>query len=539
MLLVRKMRRDDAGQALLMVIGMMLIMALLITVIVSSAIFGISFTSQTRASVASMAAAEAGIDEVAATVMSGQCATIANSSGVVNKTTGDPAYQATVYKQATPASTFVAGCPSNSDHSFKIVSTGYAKQVGGNGFDDGDDVTLEGQWQTVIQPPIFDDAVRGDVYVGSAGIAGIMAPDKDASIYTEGDFLCPAGIEIEGSVVASRDVTFTQSNCIVTGDLFAGRDLIYPVAPNATPSVGGNLTVVGHIKSSAGQTVGNFQQYNNNQYINVAGTVKAGGLIHAYCSYPQHVNNTDWTGYTGWLGNDCSNTGTRAAMRVPGLTLPPQKPWVTVMPDHPMFDGWATIPWANMTAADAGSRSEGRYVNGGTCEGHPWNGNAVLNVTQNTVIDTRSECVNGFSLGTYATMTINMSADLVIFANYFTGSGNFTINSTDGQKHTLYLIDPPASASFNDCPATVGDPSTANGGFLFSWGVWTQHPKIAVLAYTPGTFKSARANFQFGGQVYSCRSIFESGFWLDFRRAGDENATASLSNFKMSYLRQG
>ncbi|WP_291378277.1 hypothetical protein [Demequina sp.] len=536
MFLRRATNRDDAGMALVMVLGMMLLMGIVLVTLVSAAVFGISFTTQTRASVQSVAAAEAGIDFAGAAVMNEDCAT-ATSSGVFDMTGATPAFEGVVYTKADATSAYVAGCPDPDDYAFKIVSTGYAEKSGINGKDTGDIETLEAEWIKHESAPLFEDAVRGDVYVGSAGIAGILAADDDANVFTVGDFYCPSGVTIEGSLVVAGDAKWTQSTCRVTGDVYVGGNLTYPVSPGAQPNVGGDLYVVGNVRSGDWQDYGDFGMSNDNQYINVAGTVRVGGLMHAYCSYPQHAPNTDWSGYSGWLGYDCSDTGSRVEMRVPGLTVNTDKEYVALTTSSDPWASWSPMEWDTMDGVDPGSVPDGRRISSGQCRNHPWNGKGVIDVTTNTVIDTTPECSNGLLLGDYGGLTINMSADLAIYAHYFYGNGNITINSTDGQPHSLYLIDP-APAGFTECPASVPSPSASNGGFKFSSGAWNQDPEIAILAYTAGMLESGRSDFHFGGQVYSCSANFTSGFYLDFRRVGDVSASDDFSNFEVNYIRR-
>lgn len=543
-MLLRRMQREDDGQALVMVIGMMVLMSLILVVVVSSTVFGVNFTSKTRASVQSAAAAEAGIDQIAVAIMNDECSTVVDSSGNFDFSSSTPSFSGTVYRQAGASDAFVAGCPSTSDHAFKVVSTGTADQTGGGGFDSGDVETMEAVWVETVSPPVFDDAVRGDVSIATAGFAGLSAAGGDGNLYTKGLMSCPSGMEIEGNLVSEGNIQWNNNDCVVTGDVYVGGDLINMNGPYSSPTIGGDTVVLGSIKTSSGQAYGSFAQRNDGQYINTGGTVRVGGLIHAYCSYPGHYPNTNWDGFGGWLGNDCTvspSTGTRVQMRVTGLSIPEPKPFEVVTVDYPAFTSWATQEWDTFGGSTAyGSFADGRRVASNVCKNHPWNGKGVITVTENTVIDTTSDCSKGLLMGDYGGLTINMSADLVIYANYFEVNGAVTINSIDGEAHSLYMIDP-ASSSFSSCPAVgTSAPATnsTNGGIEFTGsGAWAQASSVAVLMYTPGTFYAHRSGFQLGGQVYSCYSRLTSGFFLDFRRVGDASSTPSLSNYAVSYLR--
>lgn len=521
--------RDEEGQALVMVIGMMLIMGILLMIMISSAVFGVGFTSQTRASVQSRAAAEAGIDAAAVKIMNGECATFADSAGNFDQTAGVPAFAGKVYRQATEAAAFAAGCPLESDHAFRVVSTGYAQLEGGLGFDNGDSETLEGLWIRPEQPPRFDEAIRGDtgIYFNSNTI--VVAPQVDGDLYTRGDVTCASGMRVEGTVVAEGNMTWTGSNCIVKGDVYVQKNLVYPVAPYGTPSVGGNVVVLGNIASYASQASPNFQQVNAGQYINVAGTVKAGGLIHAYCSYAGHATNTNWTGFNGYVGpGQCPGGGTKVTMRVPGLT----------MPEPAAFERFdkASEPWASWTTKnwkDAASHP-GNTTNSGTC-GSATSGGATMNITTNTRIDTTTACANGLILGDWGGLTINLSADLVVYVNKLSQNGNVKITSADGNMHSIFFV-VPAPAAFTKCPnpgSTIADKIT------FSSGTWDQTAKSAVMFYTTEKINVGRSNFKLGGQLYSCYTQMQDGLELIFRRAGEQTSSSGFEAFDVSYIRRG
>ncbi|MFV0633507.1 hypothetical protein [Demequina sp.] len=537
-MLLKLRLRHDGGQALVMVIGLMLIMAIVVTVIVSSVVFGVGNTTQTRASVQSVAAAEAGVDLVGAAIMNGECEAVVGTDGLLDMTSSAPSYEVRVLSQDTSTGGMVERCPTESDYAFKVVSTGYASSPGTLGYDLGDNEVLEALWLKTTPPPRFEDAVRGDVYIGTAGVAGILSDDGDANVYTVGNFYCPAGATIEGSVVAGGSATWTQSNCRVTGDLYVGGDLIYPVGPGTLPNVGKDLYVVGDIMRGTGVTPGNFFRSNSgNQYMNVGGIVRVGGNIDSYCDYGGHETVTDWSDYVSWGASACVGGGYRVQKDVPGLSVGDSKGWFPVTTETEPYASWTEMQWATMSATtDPGSVPDGRRVDGSTCTYHPWNGKGVINVTEDTFIDTTDVC-NTVNLGSYGGVTINLSADLAIYADHFYANGPIEINSVDGEKHSLYLIDPVESESFT-CPAVVADPGPSTGGFHFSSGTWDQDPEIAVLAYTPGKFVAARSDFTLGGQVYSCQSEFVSGFYLDFRRVGDEEATSTMSSFDIEYLRR-
>ncbi|WP_430866790.1 hypothetical protein [Demequina aurantiaca] len=511
--------------ALVMVIGLMMVMTVLITVIVSSTVFGLNFTSQTRASVQSNAAAEAGIDAVAVKINNDKCSELVDGSGNFSQTASVPAFEGQVLRQATAASGFTPGCPVASDHAYKIVSTGFAQLTGGGGYNRGDEQVLEAQWVRPTPPPSFDEAIRGDtlIYFHSDTIVETIHTDGD--IYTKGSMTCASGMQIGGNVIAEGDITWTNSDCIVKGDVYAGGDIVYPVSPYSVPSVEGNIVALGSIKSGAKQT--KFGYLNNSQYINASGTIQAGGQIHAYCSYPGRANNTNWTNFAG-SGSACPvGTGTRVKMNVPGLSIPPGSDF------EPL--ALTSEPWASWTNKNWNDSSYGGNAVGSSCGSH--SGGGTMNITTNTRIDTTSTCSGGVILGDWGGLTLNLSADLVVYANSFKVNGKVTINSVDGGDHSVYFVNPSASATSVTCPAesSVGTLSTK---ITMSSGPWNQSSKIAVMFYTPGKIANNFYDFNMSGQLYGCAVDTGPKITVHYKKAGDASSSQDLSSFAIQYLRE-
>jgi len=509
--------------ALIMVLGMMLLMGIMLVALVSSAVFGISFTSQTRASVQSVAAAEAGVDSVAAAVMNGTCVT--TSGGVIDQTSTIPAFSAVVSHQATPTGNWVAGCPAAGDYSYRIVSTGYAQQDGAMGYDRGDSERLEALWVRPTPTPTFDEAIRGDTLIYFHSNTVVTATAIDGDIYTKGDMTCASGMSIGGSVVAEGNITWTGSDCIVNGDVYAGGSIVYPVSPYASPSITGNLVVLGNVASSAGQT--SFGYKNDNQFINVAGTVKAGGRIHAYCSYSGRASNSNWSGYSG-SGSACTGSGTRVQMHVPGLSIPTSTDF---QPLALTSTPWSTYAPRNWNDAAFG----GNAVSGGTCGSH--SGGGTLNINVDTRIDTTTVCSNGVILGDWGGLTINLKADLIVYANSFKVNGKININSLDGAKHSVYFVNPSTSATTVSCP-TAATSGTLPEKITMSSGPYTQGANTAVMFYTPGKIMNNFYDFKMTGQLYGCYVDTGPKITVNYTKVGDANSTVTLSDYLIQYIRR-
>ncbi|WP_062073076.1 TadE/TadG family type IV pilus assembly protein [Demequina sediminicola] len=527
LLKLRENDRSDRGQAMVMVLGMILIMAVVITIIVSSTVFGAYFTTQTRASVESQAAADAGVDAIYAELSNGVCAPEVDRKDQI------PAYEAKVQYRETETGPWIDDCPLavEDTESFRVLSTGFAQKPGSGGYDRGDDTEVVAEWSRPETPPLFEEAIRGDTRVYFNSDTVVLAPTVDGDIYTEGNMTCASGMHIQGSVVATGSVTWTNSDCIIDGDLYVGEDLVYPVAPYHTPTVLGDTVILDSLVPNSSMSYGSFQYQNAGQMINTAGTIKTGGLIHAYCSYPGYANNSDWSGYTGWSGFQCpGGTGSRVEMRVPDLELPDPSPFVKFTLTSEPWDSWDARQWVDPS-------SPGNEVNGGNCRSRgSGGGHSEITITTNTRIDTTGEC-NEVVLGNYAGITFNLGADLVIFGDKITQNGNVTINSTDGEDHSIYFV-VPAEDSFTGCvpPSQEGTLDTL---IRFSSGNWVQDDKTAALFYTTEKLVVGRSNFELGGQLYSCSNQMANGLELTFRRVGEQSSDIQFGDYTVQYIRQG
>lgn len=549
MFLVRYRKRSDEGQALVLVLTMMVLVGSIIAIIAVMAVHGLNFTTQTRASAQSVSAAEAGIDMVGAQIMSENCEDVVPNpaDGIFSFTHTVPAYEGQVWRQPSSADDFIPGCPSSTDYAYKVVSTGYAQQLGSAGYDLGDTETLEAVWVKLTPAPRFDDAVYGHSYVGTRGMAGIFSEEGDASVFTSGDFECPSAITIEGSLVVEGDAVWKNQNCRIDGNVYVGGSVQFSNDTKNAPNVGGDLFVEGNLTYNLSKGHGQFitGYWSDTRVLGVGGDIRVGGLIDAYCMYDGAAPNSDWDGFNksgsdSDLANCASGSDTRVQMRVPDLSIGPTKDFIVLTPESAPYASWTQVPWDE--------HGTGRVIASGQCDhadpGHGPGysgpgGSAVIDVSENTVIDTTAACPSGVLLGDYGGLTINLEADLAILANSFVRNGNVTINSVDGKKHSLYIIDPLPSGTPDDwtCPSPVPGVGP-NGGIDITGGQpWAQDDDVAVMMYTHGLI-DAHSSIEFAGQVYGCRADLVSGFSMTYRPVGDASASDGLDSFDVKYVRR-
>ncbi|MDE0573045.1 polymer-forming cytoskeletal protein [Demequina sp. B12] len=538
MLLVRTLQdrmngRSEDGQALVLVLGMMIVMGGVLLVIASSTVFAAFFTTQSRASVESQAAADAGVDFAYASLVSDPagCAAV---GGVYSSATA-PSFSAEISYQQVEGGAWVVGCPDLADannfpEQVKIVSSGSAQQIGSGGFDSGDSTTVEALWTKPIDPPSFEQAIRGDLGIEFNTGTTVFDGDVQGDIYSEGELECPSGMNIAGDLISTGHVDYRASDCIIQGDVYA-KSLQYAQGANATPSVLGSLYVQDDLsRNGPGQTSFSFGTPGDNQYLNVAKDVRVGGAINRYCLYAGRVANSNWSMFAG-DGSACgaSPHPQRNVQMLLGADAvrdlyPDVDPFIAVTTDYPAFEGWEEKEWTDYS---------GNVVNGQGCK---TTSPATIRVETNTRIDTTNACASkGMTLGDWGGgLTIELGADLVIFATEIGVKGTLTVKSVDGEYHSLYVVDPAPSDTY-ECPAPG---STVGTGISVAAPTLTQDTQTAILLYSPEKVHF-NSGLKWGGQIYACETRIASGMELDFRKVGESDVVPTFAQFNVEYIRQG
>lgn len=525
-------RKDESGQALVMVLGMILLMGVVLTVIASSAVFGAYFTTQTRASVESQAAADAGVDFAYASLVSDPagCAAV---GGVYSSATA-PSFSAEISYQQVEGGPWVDGCPDLADSNnfpeqVKIVSSGTAQQIGSGGFDSGDSTTVEALWTKPVDPPSFEQAIRGDLGIEFNTGTTVFDSDVQGDIYSEGELECPTGMNIAGSLISTGHVDY-RGNCVIQGDLYA-KSVYSSDARSSSPLVKGNMYVIDDVTPNSGGGGSNFYfggggDYNNT--LNVAGDIRVGDKIHRYCFYPGRAANSNWSLYSNGSACGADGSGTKVQMGLGAAAIeaayPKVDPFIAVTTDYPAFEGWEEKEWTDYS---------GNVVNGQGCK---TTSPATIRVETNTRIDTTNACASkGMTLGDWGGgLTIELGADLVIFATEIGMKGTLTVKSIDGEYHSLYVVDPAPSDTY-ECPAPG---STVGTGISVAAPTLTQDTQTAILLYSPEKVHF-NSGLKWGGQIYACETRIASGMELDFRKVGESDVVPTFAQFNVEYIRQG
>ena len=495
--------REDAGVALVAVIGLMVLVGIIAATVVSATGATVAVTTATRADVQAKATAEAGIEYVESLVGLGGCAA-EESGGVVNAPVGLPDFSAQIFWSTVGSATraSAAGCPPATATSVLVVSTGRAT-ASGIGDASKNTATVEALYEYSDVPEFsLNKAVFTGTNMTFNNLARVLrdasAPDLAADVYAGGqEYTCNAGSLIEGSVYlrgGDNPVAgwFKNENggCTIKGDLISRSDVfcnggmtvgrnLYTQrrleVNNTACKVTGNVGVELGLTSSGGYQVGGDVQVNGN-YLD-HGHVTVGGRLSV-------AGNLVWA--TGTPG---SFPYTHPAARKTIPNIPDEKfPELTDDWINSNFAGWARPGWnATMLAAKGAS-----WVTNVCNQGSASMGTLVIST--NTILDSRGDCGPNTEIG--GGLTIELKADLVILATNLSKAGNLTIKSGDGAEHEIYIMSP------WDPTKTACD--SAGSAMSFSWGTLQQADgKSRMFIYAPRGFQTSTES-AIRGQIYAC-----------------------------------
>ena len=210
--------RNDRGSAMVAVLGLFAIAIILTTLIASSVVSGFGWSTATRASVESHAAADAGIVAARTGLFAvGNCQT-QSTSGKYTSTTS-PVYTVTV--ERNDGAGWVAGCPTSNTSQVRFTSTGTATAQGVAGVSFGDASTVEAVFQYIhpgVDPSGVAIYVNGDFDIGANSSFDLSEGGQTGLIVKNGVFTCDKNNSvINGSVVILGNLEFVGT-CNVTGN---------------------------------------------------------------------------------------------------------------------------------------------------------------------------------------------------------------------------------------------------------------------------------------------------------------------------------
>lgn len=557
-----RVHADDSGTALVMAIAAVLLTGLLMGIVFSSVMFSVGHTTATRAEAASRAAAEGGAQQVARTLLqnSSTAVTYCTSSldnletltGGLDYVVDDVSFRATTgaaWAKCTPTT----GIPKMAD-AVRVTTTGKSKAVGQVGNGRGDESTVE---MIFTRPGSldFNKAVFGELKVNS-NTAFNLYPDPvvpgrpntqlPPDIVTNKTWICPASGTISGSVYALGGAT-VSTNCVVKGDFYVSGKL--NVGLKLT--VEGNLYVNGDLETSStfvnGSTLvkGDLKlSASNHKFL---GPVRATGVFttsdvitSAFVSTLQIGGKIVSPGYNlnqtiiglGSRFQEQQNTTTPEWL-LPSVLNTPENPkteedksetkFPLLTKTDPMWNTYAEGDWEAMSL---GSRQ------GARC--NSYNFTTPITITTATKIDL-TDCPSV----TWAGLTLNLKADVVVFVKGFTKNGDMTVRTVnapgDHTRRTLYIVALP-TAGQTECGPGKG------GNITFSTAGWSQldadgQLRTKVMLYSAGkTTLSSKPSGTLNGQMYGCEVEAASGVNMIFAKAG-RDLTDSLWDLELASVR--
>lgn len=457
---------DESGSALIAVIGLLAVTGIIGATLVATTIFSSGFTAATRADVQSVAAAEAGIDDVVAALRSGTpCAgTGAFSRAAV------PTYDALLYTR-TATGAYAQGCPGATTAFVKIVSIGRAQATGVTGQTRGDTSTMEAEFS---YSPVVLPAGGGAVYSYSVPVL------NNASILSDGGAIGADVMIHDGSVTC-------QGNTLVQGDLFVRSG---DVNMSASCRIDGDVHASGALRMNTGSTrIGGNAIAATTAGVaadlspdaRIAGNLVAGGTLNTWGS-------VDWSNPNrqAAFANAMRNAGTvsgSVSWQVAGLSAPTVDPWVDVQYRPSDWTGFVVYTYTGSCMMDQNNHQLTDLMS-------TW--------TTPRIVDARNCATLTFSNSYNHVATLKTS--VAIFGRGFSVDV-LRLKAAAGATPKFWLIVPDGN------PGVGGPQCTGSGGIALN-NTSTIEPGVAAFFYTPCTIDNNLSGLR--GQLYGGTVAFHS-----------------------------
>lgn len=266
-------RGDDRGTALVMVLGIMSVGAILMTTLIAATIFNTQVTAKTRAEMATLASADAGIDLMLG-LLDGK--TYAELAGVCSTTftINNDAVQVTT--EYTLADGGTVECPSSADMvtALRVTSTATSDPVPAVG---------ETLTRTVVAtfaptPPeiTFDKALFSDApldLINNTQVTESADGARDANIYSNGNIIIRTQVGVGGQVYAAVGNLQVDNNAELFGTIWA----------SGTVKIRTGGYVDGDVYAASNDSGSGWDSavFLENQSSHVTGSVLSNGSIHS------------------------------------------------------------------------------------------------------------------------------------------------------------------------------------------------------------------------------------------------------------------
>jgi len=542
-----RLRRDDEGAALVVVIGLMAVGMLLTSLIMSSSISGVGFTSSTRAGVQSQASAEAGVEVALAGIRAGSCA---SKSGIyASAADATPIYRAEVWSQ-NGGGTWTQSCPVSNTVAIKIVSGGTADALGVAGQSGNDRSNVEAIFSTTPQDTSIlatGPAVYAYSSQGFAGSGTLVSADGAMAnvMVKEGNVTCSGGAGMAADLVVNNGNLTLSGSCNVTGHVWVSGKLTMSGGvrvsgnisaaeieiPNGTvggsawskgkvtigtATIAGSLVAGGNVSLSSttiGQSVWSSADVATVWGTTINGGVTAktismgGGDIKGMSWATASVTHNGWYTVTGSVTTKQLNLGNGPTPRYKGSTTVSSGgvgtgPIASPAPTAPFIPAWVDFTYKESDWTGFAHTSIS-----GACDYNAFQGAVNSFGSRPGVIDARG-CSAAITISGYQQLTIQN--DLAIIANSWNFGGSGSIYSASNRK--LWLITPDDTADhLPTCTAPKGN-FTDGGGFKIS-------TTIDAMVYTPCQVNIG-SSIQWRGQVFGGKVVVDGGSKFTFKAVG-------------------
>ncbi len=470
---------DDRGAVMIAVIGLLAVTVVITATISAATVRATGYTSLSRASVQTTAAADAGIDAMLAEITGGSCpvsAELERTYGAVDPSlTGAqaaaPFFAVEVFQRAVPSGDWRLvdkGCPSNASTQIRLVSTGFALAGGvteSSTARDSGTVEVVYEW---LPGAVTAAASGAAVYsYGSPGLSNsleLLEFNGAAAnlMVRDGNINCSNSVNVEGDIIAANGNIELSNSCSAEGDLWASGT----VRINNSSTIGGNLIAVGTGQSAL-----------SNQ-ARIAGDIQVGGSL----SLNGNSNAT--------MAQIVSRTGaTSAAKNQPGLPLPEVPEWVDVdyVPSDWLAAGWSIQTYSGPCNIDQNGKNTPQVL-------------AWSQYTTPTLVDMRG-CTGGVIISTSANLEVNLKTDITFILPKSANLENFTVTPFLNQPRVVRFI----------TPDTVPDqrPTTTGCGNININNRNIVRDPVSILVYSPcDVFSSNQMTWR--GQFYGGRMSFSN-----------------------------
>lgn len=486
MLLTRRLRRDDRGNAMIAVIGLLAVTSIITLTVTTATIQAVGYTSLSRAGIQANAAAEAGVDAMRAELIADRCPT----GGALTATQGsvDPAlsgpqaaapfFTATVGYRISTEAAWTPGCPNDLATQIRIQSTGFATDAGVTASASAQDASAVEAVYT-WRAGATSEAITGAAVFsyGSPGLANnldLLSFDGNQAniIVRQGNITCTNTVNVAGDIVAAGGNITLNNSCSAGGRVWA----------SGTVTLNSGTKVIGADVIAAGAGTSTIS--------NTGVTIKGG----VYTRGPLTSGNTCSAGTDRRVttSDPCAEVLTRAKAQEAyynraDVAAPAVPPWVDVA-----FSAseWTSRNWTVVTYT-----GPCRITNKNTTDTQiaAWS-----TYTSPTVIDMRG--CSSVEVESNAGLSLTMRTDLTFIMPTTVTLGQFAVTTSGSLDRALRFITPD-TVDADDAPTLTGC------GVFSNQNTSTIAAPVAVMIYTPCPIVNTQ-QLKWRGQFYGSSVSF-------------------------------